>query len=233
MVAHLINENDSSLKAPFIKLYTEGTPNGRKISIMLELLKQDYNVRRVSIMNGEQKEKWFLNLNPNGRIPVLTDVDASGKELTISESGAILLYLVDKYDKENKFSYAYGTPEYWKMVEILMFQMSGLGPMQGQGIHFNVLAKEKVPYGIERYIGESRRLYGVLEEILGNTKTGFLVGDHLTIADVACWPWILFHHKIDVDINEFPNLAKWLDTLGKLEGFDKGKDIPVPLPKEI
>lgn len=229
MVGYIIDENDPqeiALKAPYIKLYTAGTPNGYKISIMLELLKLDYHVRTVDVMKNEQKEDWFLELNPNGRIPTLSDVDASGEKLTISESGAILLYLVDKYDKDNKYSYAYGTPQYWKTVELLMFQMAGLGPMQGQAGHFTIFAPEKVPYGIERYTNETKRLYGVMEDVLEQTKSGFLVGDRLTIADVACWPWIALGKMINIDISEYSRLAQWFESLEKMEEFAKGRDIP-------
>lgn len=225
MVGFLIDENDPqeiALKAPYIKLYTAGTPNGYKISIMLELLNLDYHVRTINLKENEQKEDWFLDLNPNGRIPVLSDVDANGEKITISESDAILLYLVEKYDKQNKFSYEIGTPQYYKMLEMLMFQMGGLGPMQGQAHHFCIYAPEKVPYGISRYVNETKRLYGVLETVLEATKSGFLVGDRLTVADVACWTWVRRHHNMDLDLNEYPRLSQWHDSLDKMEEFKKG-----------
>lgn len=107
-----------------------------------------------------------------------------------------------------------------------MFQMAGLGPMQGQAGHFTIFAPEKVPYGIERYTNETKRLYGVMEDVLEQTKSGFLVGDRLTIADVACWPWIALGKMINIDISEYPRLAQWFESLEKMEEFAKGRNIP-------
>ncbi|CDK29380.1 unnamed protein product [Kuraishia capsulata CBS 1993] len=229
MVHYLIDERDpaeSALEAPYLKLYTLATPNGQKVTIFLELLGNvDYHVRTIDIRKNTQKEDWYLEINPNGRIPTLTDVDDKGNVFHISETAAILLYLADKYDKERKYSYEPGTRLYYEQLEWTFFQMAGLGPMKGQAHHFVLYAPEKVPYGIKRYTEETRRLFGVLEIRLERNKTGFLVGDHLSIADIVSWPWVNGSEKIGIDINDFPRLSQWLENIGKIEAVKRGSTI--------
>ncbi|KAG8408082.1 hypothetical protein J3459_018208 [Metarhizium acridum] len=143
-----------------IVLYTASTPNGIKASIALEELGLQYQVSRVRDQDdgNEQKQPWFLDINPNGRIPALTDT-LDGKKIRVFESGAILEYLADRYDKDHKISYPRGTAEHWEVTSWLMWQMGGLGPMQGQSNHFKRYAPEKIEYGINRYGNETRRLY--------------------------------------------------------------------------
>jgi glutathione S-transferase len=208
-----------------IKLYTSGTPNGQKVSVFLELLKVGYEVITVDIHKGEQKKEEFLAINPNGRIPVLVDENTN---TTISESAAIITYLANTYDKDRKFSYEYNTPEYYKDLEITYFQMAGIGPMQGQAHHFSSFAPEKIPYGIERYTSETKRLYGVLEEYLKRNEANgpYLVGDHLSIADFVSAPWALYVKALGVDLKDYPLVAKWFKNYISIPEVKKGFWVP-------
>lgn len=206
-----------------ITLYTWGTPNGYKVSLYLELLGLKYNVEAIDISKNVQKEDWFLKLNPNGRIPTLVD---NSTNITISETGAILQYLADTYDKEHKFSYAHGTKEYYKFLEILTFQVAGLGPIQGQANHFALYAPEKIPYGIKRYQDETARLYSVIEEYLNRSSGGYLVGDKITGADVAILPWFVFADRVGVDYASFPKTFEWAQKLVADPAIKKGFTVP-------
>ncbi|KHO00570.1 glutathione S-transferase II [Metarhizium album ARSEF 1941] len=197
-----------------IVLYTASTPNGIKASIALEEL-------------GLQYKPWFLEINPNGRIPALTDA-LDGKKVRVFESGAILEYLADRYDKDHKISYPRDTPEHWEVTSWLMWQMGGLEPMQGQANHFKRYAPEKIEYGINRYGNETRRLYRTMDDHLAKSPHGFLVGDRVTIADISCWGWVAAHTWAGVSLDEFPHLDKWLKTLLKRPGFEKGRHVPQP-----
>ncbi|GJN82012.1 hypothetical protein PLIIFM63780_005548 [Purpureocillium lilacinum] len=210
-----------------ITLYTAATPNGIKISIALAELNLDYKLYTIKMMDNEQKEQWFLDINPNGRIPAITD-KLDGKEIRVFESGAILQYLVDRYDKDHKISYPQGTPEHWEVTSWLMWQMAGLGAMQGQANHFKRYAPEKIQYGIDRYVNETRRLYRTMDTHLGKSSHGYLVGDRVTIADIACWGWVASHTWAGVSLDEFPNVAKWLEKLLQRPGFEKGRHVPKP-----
>ncbi|KAI5468025.1 glutathione S-transferase [Mariannaea sp. PMI_226] len=211
-----------------ITLYTVGTPNGIKASIALEELGLDYKVYPIRMGDNEQKEPWFLEINPNGRIPAITDTFTDGKQIRIFESGAILQYLADRYDTDNKISYPQGSREHWEMTSWLMWQMGGLGPMQGQANHFKRYAPVEIEYGINRYVNETRRLYRMMDTHLASAPSGFLVGDKLTIADISCWGWVAAHKWSGVDIEEFPNLKKWLYKLLERPGFEAGRNVPTP-----
>lgn len=182
---------------PALHLYTQQTPNGIKASILLEELGLAYDVTEIHFSSNEQKAPWFLKINPNGRIPALTDASFPGaseaEPLRVFESGAILNYLVERYDKEHKLSYPKDAPEYWEVQSWLMWQMGGLGPMQGQANHFFRYAPEKIEYGVKRYHGETRRLYSVMEGQLEKSTSGYLVGDRCTVADISCWGWVAMH----------------------------------------
>lgn len=207
---------------PDITLYSMATPNGIKASIALEELGLDYKLHAIDISENTQKEPWFLKINPNGRIPAITD----GTQ-RVFESGAILLYLVDKYDPEHKISYEPGTPEYIEQLCWLMFQMGGLGPMQGQAAHFNFFANIRSDYAAKRYLEETRRLYGVLNDRLKESK--YLAGDKYTIADIASWGWVKasssFNFGIDVP-TEFPALGKWVNEIASRPAVIKGDNVP-------
>lgn len=209
-----------------IHLYTAQTPNGIKASILLEELGLPYKVTAIDIAKNVQKEPWFLEINPNGRIPAITDKFTDGTTIRIFESGSILQYLVDRYDPDHKVSYPHGSKEYYEVNSWLFWQMGGLGPMQGQANHFARYAPEKIQYGIDRYRTETRRLYRVLDTHLQSSKSGFLVGDRLTIADISCWGWVAAHHWAGVEIDDLPHLKAWVEKLLQRPGVEKGRNVP-------
>ncbi|RYP86341.1 hypothetical protein DL770_004933 [Monosporascus sp. CRB-9-2] len=197
-----------------IHLYTAQTPNGIKVSILLEELGLKYD------------EPWFLEINPNGRIPAMTDTFTDGTPIRLFESGSIMQYLVDRYDKDHKVSYPHGSREYYEVNNWLMWQMGGLGPMQGQLNHFNRYAPERIQYGIDRYRNETRRLYRTMETQLKSSTSGYLVGDRCTIADIACWGWVAAARWAGVDMAEFPVLNEWVKRMLARPGFEKGRHVP-------
>ncbi|KAI1642873.1 glutathione S-transferase [Daldinia loculata] len=209
-----------------IHLYTAQTPNGVKISILLEELGLPYKVTKIDISTNVQKEPWFLEINPNGRIPALTDTFTDGKPIRLFESGSIMQYLTDRYDTEHKVSYPKGSREYYEVNNWLMWQMGGLGPMQGQLNHFNRYAPEKIEYGINRYKNETRRLYRTLETQLKSSTSGYLVGDRCTNADISCWGWVAAAKWAGIDMDEFPILNEWVERMLKRPGVEKGRHVP-------
>ena len=200
-----------------IDLYTASTPNGWKVSICLEEMEVAYKVHPIRLERKEQKEDWFLKLNPNGRIPAIVDRGNGG--FSVFESGAILVYLAEKtgmlmpLDKNGRST----------VMQWLMFQMGGLGPMQGQANVFFRYAPEKIPYAIERYQKETRRLYEVLN--LQLHKKEFLTGE-FSIADIANWTWVASHEWAGVSLEGLEDLQKWMDTLAGRPAFIKGRAIP-------
>ncbi|KFY81871.1 hypothetical protein V500_11016 [Pseudogymnoascus sp. VKM F-4518 (FW-2643)] len=216
---------------PDIHLYTSQTPNGVKISITLEELGLPYKVTHVALGKMEQKTDSFLAINPNGRIPALTDKFTDGETINLFESGSIQQYLVDEYDKEHKISYPRGTREYYETNNWLFFLNAGVGPMQGQSNHFTRYAPETIEYGINRYQNETRRLYGVLDKHLQKSSSGYLVGDRCTIADIAHVGWISSAAWAGIDIEDFPSLKAWRERMEARPGVKKGSDVPVPKPK--
>ncbi|MBM9575828.1 glutathione S-transferase family protein [Leptospira sp. 201903070] len=201
-----------------IELFTASTPNGRKVSILLEELGIPYTVYPVDFGKLEQKEEWYLKINPNGRIPAIIDKDNG--DFTVFESGAILLYLAEKTGK----LLPKDLKEKSVVIQWLMFQMSGLGPMQGQAGVFLKYAPEKIPFAISRYQNETKRIYSVLNRRLGETK--YIGGNGFSIADIATWPWINVHEWVEISLDGFPNLKRWEEELAKRPAFIKGKDIP-------
>ena len=200
-----------------IDLYTWVTPNGWKVSATLEELGLPYNVKPIDITTGIQKDPEYLAVNPNGRIPAIVDHDAGG--LTIFESGAIMVYLAEKAGKlmpsdvKGRFD----------VMQWLMFQMGGVGPMQGQANVFYRYFPEKIPAAIERYQNETRRLYSVLDKQLSENE--FLAGDY-SIADIANWSWVRVHNFAGVDLDEFEHLKRWLDQLEARPALIKGAAVP-------
>lgn len=170
--------------------------------------------------------RWFLEINPNGRIPALTDTFADGQKIRLFESGGILTYLVEQYDKDHKISFPRGTREYYEMVNWLYFQNAGVGPMQGQANHFARYAPEHIEYGVNRYVNETRRLYSVLNQHLANSRSGYLVGDHVSIADISHWGWVAAAGWPGVDIDEFPHLKAWEERMAQRDGVEKGRHVP-------
>ncbi len=206
-----------------IDLYTWSTSNGRKASIMLEELGADYTVHPIHIGKGDQFTPEFLAINPNGKIPAIVDSDGpGGAPITVFESGAILIYLAEKFGQFLPTEPA----ARMEVIQWLMFQMGGIGPIFGQVHHFLRAAKEKVPYGIERYGTEARRLYGVLDRRLDGRD--HLAGDGYSIADIATYPWVLRHEWQQVDLAEYPNVKRWFDAIGSRPAVQRGIQIPPP-----
>ena len=200
-----------------IDLYTWATPNGWKASATLEELELPYNLKPVDITTGVQKSPDYVAINPNGRIPAIVDHDAGG--FAVFESGAIMLYLAEKTGRLIPAD-AKGRSE---VIQWLMFQIGGLGPMQGQANVFHRYFPEKIPAAIERYQNETRRLYGVLDTRLSDRE--FLVGD-FSIADIAHWGWARIHNWAGVDIDAFPHLQRWLAALEARPGLIRGAAVP-------
>ncbi len=207
-----------------IELYTWSTPNGRKVSIMLEECALPYNVHKINIgTNSEQFAPEYLKINPNGKIPSIVDPDGpDGKPYALMESGAILIYLAAKTGRflpkspRGKFD----------ALQWLMFQMGSVGPMFGQAHHFMRAKKDEVPYGSERYGNEAKRLYGVMDAQLGRNK--YLSGAEYTIADIATYPWVARHEWHRVDLGAFPNVKRWYEALGARPAVMKGMSVPAP-----
>ncbi|KAJ5773936.1 hypothetical protein N7457_008832 [Penicillium paradoxum] len=203
-----------------ITLYTWATPNGIKVSITLEELGLPYKTEAIDISTNRQKEEWFLKINPNARIPAILD----GSQ-RVFESGAIMTYLVDKYDTDRKISYGPGTPEQVEQTSWLMFQMAGLGPMQGQANHFRLFANARSDYAIKRYIDETKRLYSVLESRL--KESPYLAGSKYTIADIATFSWVRgAPTTLEIDLSEFPALKEWVEQIEERAAVKKGVDVP-------
>ena len=206
-----------------IDLYTWSTSNGRKASIMLEELGADYTVHPIHIGKGDQFTPEYLAINPNGKIPAIIDSDGpGGAPITVFESGAILIYLAEKHGRLLPIE----PVARMEVIQWLMFQMGGIGPMFGQVHHFLRAAKEQVPYGIERYGTEVRRLYGVLDRRLDGRD--HLAGDGYSIADIATYPWVFRREWQGVDLAEFPNVKRWFDALGARPAVERGMNVPPP-----
>ena len=208
-----------------IQLYTAATPNGHKISVLLEELGVDYNVHVIDFDKNEQKSKKFLNINPNGRIPAIvdTEADADGDEFAVFESGAIMIYLADKYGQFLPSE----TKARSQVIQWLMFQMGGVGPMMGQANVFYRYFPEKIPAAIERYQKEVKRLFSVLDTHLADNS--YLAGDY-SIADMANWCWVHTHEWSGVDIEPYKHLKRWVAEIATRPAVQKGISVP---PSEI
>jgi len=201
-----------------IDLYTWGTPNGRKVSILLEELGLDYTVHPIDILKGDQFSPDFVAINPNSKIPTLVDSDGP---ISVFESGAILIYLAEKMHSD--LLPASG-PERYQVLQWLMLQMGGVGPIFGQVHHFFKFAKQDVPYAKERYGTEMKRLYGVLDARLAEVE--FLAGPHYSIADIAMYPWVARHDWHPYDINDFRHVKRWYDKLSDRKAVQQGMTVP-------
>ena len=200
-----------------IELFTAATPNGYKVSIALEELEVDYKVRKIDFNKGEQREDWFLKINPNGRIPAIIDHEAG--ELRVFESGAILIYLAEKYGRLIPSD----EKERVECLCWLMFQMGGIGPMQGQANVFGKYFDEKIPSAISRYRNECRRLYSVLDTHLKGKEW---ICNEFSIADIANWAWIRSYKWSELDISGLANLRLWMDRMVDRPACLKGCTIP-------
>lgn len=205
-----------------IDLYTSATPNGWKASITLEELAVPYEVHAISLSKGEQKTPEFLKINPNGRIPAI--VDREEGNFAVFESGAIMIYLAEKFgggkllptDRKGRS----------RVIQWLMFQMGGIGPMQGQANVFFRYAPEKIPYAIDRYQTETKRLYRVLEGRLAESE--YLAGDY-SLADIANYSWVSLHYWAGVDVDDLPHLKRWMEAVKARPAVQKGIVIPEPI----
>jgi GSH-dependent disulfide-bond oxidoreductase len=204
-----------------IELYTWGTPNGRKVSIMLEEIGLPYNVHRININQREQFAPEFVAISPSSKIPAIIDPDGpDGQPMSMFESGAILIYLAGKTGKL--------LPETlrarYEVLQWLMFQMGHIGPMFGQVHHFVRNAKVEVPYAIERYINEKNRLYQVLDKRLGEEE--YLAAREYTIADIATYPWVARYEWHKTDLADYPNVKRWFDGISARPAVMRGMAVP-------
>jgi GSH-dependent disulfide-bond oxidoreductase len=207
-----------------IDLYTWTTPNGRKVSIMLEELGLPYRAIPIDINANEQFAPGFLAISPNNKIPAIVDHDTG---LSLMESGAILLYLADKAGR-----LASGGKSGWQVLEWLMLQMGSVGPMLGQAHHFLKFHRGKSEYAEQRYGEEARRLYGVLDRRLAEAE--YLAGEY-SIADIATWPWIARYEWQDIDLNRYPHVKRWYLAIAGRPAVQRGYHVPkqvapIPLP---
>ncbi len=201
-----------------IDLYTWPTPNGHKIHIMLEECRLPYAVHPIDIGAGDQFAPEFLAISPSNKMPAIVDSDGpDGRPISLFESGAILVYLAGKTGRFMPRS----TRGKYEVLQWLMWQMSGIGPMLGQAHHFRIYAPEKLPYAIDRYTKEANRLYGVLDRQL--EKTGaFVAGRQYTIADIAIFPWTRSHANQGVDLAEYPSVKRWFDAIAARPAVQRG-----------
>jgi len=203
-----------------IDVYTWATPNGHKIHIMLEECGLEYKVHPINIGAGDQFGDDFLKISPNNKIPAIVDPDGpDGKPISLFESGAILLYLASK---TGKF-----LPEdvrgKYDALQWLMFQMGGVGPMLGQAHHFRIYAPEKIEYAVNRYTNEAKRLYGVIDKQL--SQHPWLAGNSYSIADIATFPWLRSWKNQGVELDAYPHLKRWFDTIAARPAVQRGVEV--------
>jgi GSH-dependent disulfide-bond oxidoreductase len=203
-----------------IDLYTWPTPNGHKIHIMLEECKLPYAVHAIDIGAGDQFKREFLAISPNNKMPAIVDSDGpDGKPISMFESGAILIYLASKTGKFMPKS----TRDKYQVLQWLMWQMGGFGPMLGQAHHFRIYAPEKIEYAYDRYTNEAKRLYGVLDKQLSQSE--FVAGKHYSIADMAIFPWSRSFANQGIDLNEFEHVKRWFDTINARPAVIRGVSV--------
>jgi len=211
-----------------IEVYSWATPNGHKVHVMLEECGLAYRAVPVDIGAGAQFDPAFLAISPNNRIPAIVDPDGpDGKPISLFESGAILLYLAAKTGR-------FLPPDLrgrYRVLEWLMFQMGGVGPMLGQAHHFRIYAPEPIPYAIDRYSNEAKRLYGVMDTQL--EKTRFIAGDDYTIADIAIFPWLRSWQNQGIDWVDFPSLKAWFDGIAARPAVQRGVAVLAGLRKPL
>ena len=199
-----------------IDLYTWPTPNGHKVHIFLEETGLEYTVIPVNILTGDQFDPEFLKISPNNKMPAMVDRDGpDGKPYAVFESGAMLLYLAEK---TGRFMPT-GMAERYTVIQWLMFQMGGIGPMLGQAHHFRLYAPEKIEYAFNRYTNEASRLYRVVDTRLADAE--YLAGDY-SIADMATYPWLRYHENQGQKLEDYPHLKRWYDALSERPAVQKG-----------
>ena len=211
-----------------IDVHSWATPNGHKVHVMLEECGLAYRAIPVDIGKGAQFEPAFLAISPNNKIPAIVDPEGpDGEPIALFESGAIRLYLATK---TGRFLPAEERGK-WETLQWLMFQMGGVGPMLGQTHHFRIYAPEPIPYAIERYSNETKRLYGVMDTRLADRP--FLAGRDYTIADIAVWPWLRSWHNQGIDWADFPRLKDWFDRIGERPAVRRGVEVLADLRQPL
>ncbi len=215
-----------------IEVYSWPTPNGHKVHIMLEecgfRLDRDWRAIPVNIGTGDQFKPEFLKISPNNKIPAIVDPDGpDGKPIALFESGAILVYLAAKTGKFLPKS----DRQKFEVLQWLMFQMGGVGPMLGQAHHFRIYAPEKITYAVNRYTNEARRLYGVMDRQLANSR--YIAGNQYSIADIATFPWLRSWQRQGIDWADFPHLKSWFDRLASRPAVKRGVEVLAALRKPI
>ena len=211
-----------------IDVYSTATPNGHKVHIMLEECGLPYRVHHINIGEGDQFKPDFLGISPNNKIPAIVDADGpDGMPISLFESGAILVYLASKV---NKFL-GNTDREKFTVLQWLMFQMGGVGPMLGQAHHFRIYAPEKIEYAVNRYTNEAKRLYGVIDQQLA--KTPYLAGSEYTIADIATYPWLRSWANQGIDWADYPNAKRWFDLIGERAAVQRGVTVLADLRKPL
>ncbi|HEY0819141.1 MAG TPA: glutathione binding-like protein [Rhizobacter sp.] len=203
-----------------IDVYSWATPNGHKVHIMLEECGLPYRAHAVNIGSGDQFKPEFLAISPNNKIPAITDSDGpDGEPISLFESGAILLYLAGKTGRFLPDS----VRGRYDVLQWLMFQMGGVGPMLGQAHHFRIYAPEKLPYAIDRYTNEAKRLYGVMDKRLAKSK--YIAGPEYTIADIAIFPWLRSWKNQGIDWADYPHLKGWFDEIAARPAVQRGVEV--------
>ena len=211
-----------------IQVFSWPTPNGHKVHIMLEECGLPYEAIPVNIGTGEQFRPEFLEISPNNKIPAMVDPQGpDGQPISLFESGAILVYLASRTGR----FLPEGDREKFEVLQWLMFQMGGVGPMLGQAHHFRLYAPEKVPYAIDRYTNEARRLYGVIDRRLA--KSDWLGGAEYSIADIATFPWLRSWQNQGIVLEEYPNVKRWFDTIAERPAVQRGVKVLADLRKPI
>ena len=203
-----------------IDLYTWPTPNGHKIHIMLEETGLPYKVHAIDIGKGDQFDPAFLKISPNNKMPAMVDPDGpDGRPISLFESGAMLIYLAEK---TGQFLPSEPRARYTTL-QWLMWQMGGIGPFLGQAHHFLQYAPEDIPYAKQRYANEAKRLYGVADKRLGESR--FLAGDEMTIADIASWPWMRRPERQGVERDDYPSFKRWFDEIAARPAVQRGVEV--------
>lgn len=211
-----------------IDVYSMATPNGHKVHIMLEECALPYRAHNIDIGEGDQFSAEFLSISPNNKIPAIVDADGpDGKPMSLFESGAILIYLagkagrfIGKTDRER-----------FTVLQWLMFQMGGVGPMLGQAHHFRIYAPDKIEYAVNRYTNEAKRLYGVMDKRLA--QSAFLATDEYTVADIATFPWTRSWKNQGIELDEFPNVKRWFDEISARPAVQRGVKVLADLRKPL
>jgi GSH-dependent disulfide-bond oxidoreductase len=220
--------HDQQEPTAMIEVYSWATPNGHKVHIMLEECGLPYRVHPVDIGAGEQFEPAFLGISPNNKIPAILDSDGpDGAPMSLFESGAILLYLAGKTGRFMPTS----TRGRYEVLQWLMFQMGGVGPMLGQAHHFRIYAPEKIEYAVNRYTNEAKRLYGVMDKQLAKQK--YMAGSEYSVADIAIFPWLRSWKNQGINWSDYPHLKGWFDEVAARPAVQRGVDVLANLRKPI